>query len=69
MLYAIAKGTGGLYGGILSTLLIVRHGFPFAITVAGVMAIAAGLIIVPLRFRPPVRAGVPTPRADAIAGE
>jgi len=69
VLYALAKGTGGLYGGILSTLLIVRHGFPFAITVAGVMAIAAGLIIVPLRFRPPVRAGVPTPRADAIAGE
>ncbi len=69
VLYAVAKGTGGLYGGILSTLLIVRHGFPFAISVAGVMAIAAGLIIVPLRFRPPVRVRAPAGRADAIAGE
>ena len=57
VLYAIAKGTGGLYGGILSTLLIVRHGFPFAIGVAGAMAIAAGLIIIPLRFHPPKAPG------------
>ncbi len=69
VLYALAKGTGGLYGGILSTLLIVRHGFPCAIGVAGGMAIAAGLIIVPLRLRPPVRAAVGAPRADAHAGE
>ena len=33
------------------------------------MAIAAGLIIVPLRFRPPVRAAVRAGRADAIAGD
>jgi OFA family oxalate/formate antiporter-like MFS transporter len=53
LLYAIAKGTGGLYGGILSTLLIVHHGFPFAISMAGVMAIAAGVILVPLKAHRP----------------
>lgn len=53
MLYAVAKGLGGVYGGILSTILIVEHGFPFAISVGGIMAILAGLVIVPLRFAPP----------------
>jgi len=28
------KGLGRLYGGILSTMLITQHGFPFAITIA-----------------------------------
>ncbi len=42
--------------GILSTLLIVQHGFPVAIGVAGVMAIAAGLIPMPPRAHR--RAGV-----------
>lgn len=54
MLYAIAKGSGGLYGGILSTVLIIQHGFSVAIGVAGIMAIVAGLIIIPLKFAPPV---------------
>lgn len=30
VLYAIAKG-GGVHGGILSTMLVIRDGFPFAI--------------------------------------
>ena len=54
VLYAIAKGSGGFYGGILSTILIKQHGFSVAIGVAGLMAIVAGLIIIPLKFRPPV---------------
>lgn len=54
VLYAIAKGSGGFYGGILSTILIRQHGFTFAIAVAGIMAIVAGLIIIPLKFSPPV---------------
>lgn len=54
VLYAIAKGSGGLYGGILSTILIKQHGFSVAIAVAGAMAIAAGLIVIPLKFAPPV---------------
>ena len=54
VLYAIAKGSGGLYGGILSTILITQHGFPFAITIAGVMAIVAGLILIPLKYSPPI---------------
>jgi OFA family oxalate/formate antiporter-like MFS transporter len=57
VLYAIAKGAGGLYGGILSALLITHHGFPFAISVAGVMAIAAGVILIPLKLKPPVWRG------------
>lgn len=54
VLYAIAKGSGGFYGGILSTILIKQHGFSVAIGVAGLMAIIAGLVIIPLKFRPPV---------------
>jgi MFS transporter, OFA family, oxalate/formate antiporter len=53
-LYAAAKGSGGFYGGILSTVLIVQHGFTVAIGVAGLMSIAAGLLIIPLKSRPPV---------------
>lgn len=59
VLYAIAKGSGGVYGGILSTILITQHGFSVAIGVAGIMAIIAGLIIIPLRFAPPVWAEAP----------
>ncbi len=54
VLYAIAKGSGGLYGGILSTILVIEHGFSFAIGIAGLMAILAGLIIIPLKLRPPI---------------
>jgi OFA family oxalate/formate antiporter-like MFS transporter len=54
VLYAISKGSGGIYGGILSTILIVQHGFSFAITIAGFMAIVAGVLIIPLKFSPPV---------------
>ena len=54
VLYAIAKGSGGLYGGVLSAVLVTQHGFSFAIAVAGVMAIVAGLVIVPLKYSPPV---------------
>ena len=48
-LYAIAKGSGGIYGGVLSAVLITQHGFPFAMGVAGAMAIVAGLLIIPLK--------------------
>ncbi len=54
ILYAIAKGSGGIYGGVLSAVLIAQHGFPFAMGVAGIMAIAAGLLIFPLKYNPPV---------------
>lgn len=55
ILYAIAKGSGGIYGGVLSAVLITQHGFPFAIGTAGIMAIVAGLLIFPLKASPPVR--------------
>jgi hypothetical protein len=35
-------------------MLITQHGFPFAITIAGVMAIVAGLILIPLKYSPPI---------------
>ena len=67
MLYAIAKGSGGLYGGILSTVLIAQHGFSVAIGVAGIMAIVAGLIIIPLKFAPPIWREAPaTPEAAGL---
>jgi MFS transporter, OFA family, oxalate/formate antiporter len=53
-LYAVAKGSGGIYGGILSTVLIIQHGFTFAISISGVMAIVAALMIIPLKLSPPV---------------
>ena len=58
VLYAIAKGSGGLYGGILSTILVKQYGYSAAIGIAGIMAIIAGIIIIPLKFRPPLGRGV-----------
>lgn len=52
LLYAIAKGSGGVYGGILTAVLITAHGFSFGMTVAGILAIVAGLILIPLRLFP-----------------
>jgi MFS transporter, OFA family, oxalate/formate antiporter len=52
ILYAIAKGTGGVYGGILTSVLISNHGFSYSMRVAGILAIVAGLLIVPLKFFP-----------------
>ncbi|SNB63407.1 MFS transporter, OFA family, oxalate/formate antiporter [Arboricoccus pini] len=69
-LYAIAKGLGGLYGGILSAILIHHQGFSYGITVAGLMAIVAGLIIVPLRAAPPVwRGAEQTPNLERRLGQ
>jgi len=59
ILYAIAKGSGGLYGGILSTLLIMHFGFSLAIALAGGMAIVAGLVVIPLKYSPPIWRGPP----------
>jgi OFA family oxalate/formate antiporter-like MFS transporter len=55
LLYAVAKGSGGIYGGVLSAILIAHHGYSFAMGVAAIMAIAAGLIIIPLKSYPPIR--------------
>jgi len=54
VLYAIAKGSGGIYGGVLSAILISQHGYPLAMAVAALMAICAGLLIIPLRHHAPV---------------
>jgi len=66
--YAIAKGSGGLYGGILSTVLIIQHGFSVAIGVAGIMAIVAGLIIIPLKLAPPIWREAPVVPVDGLTG-
>jgi MFS transporter, OFA family, oxalate/formate antiporter len=54
ILYAVAKGSGGIYGGILSAILIAQHGYPIAMGVAAAMAVCAGLIIIPLKNHPPI---------------
>lgn len=54
LLYALAKGSGGIYGGVLSAVLITDNGYPFAIGVAALMAICAGLLIIPLKNHHPV---------------
>jgi MFS transporter, OFA family, oxalate/formate antiporter len=54
VLYGIAKGAGGIYGGVLSAVLITQHGYPFAMAVAALMALGAGLLIIPLKNNPPV---------------
>ncbi|MGH7224040.1 MAG: MFS transporter, partial [Gemmataceae bacterium] len=58
-LYGIAKGLGGVYGGVLSAVLIVQHGYRVAMGVSAVMAIVAGLIIIPLKNNQPVGVGEP----------
>ena len=52
ILYAIAKGTGGVYGGILTSILISHHGFSFSMAAAGILAIISGFILIPLKFFP-----------------
>lgn len=52
IVYAIAKGTGGVYGGIITSILITDHGFSYSMRAAGILAIVAGLLIVPLKFFP-----------------
>ena len=54
LLYAIAKGSGGVYGGILTAVLIKQSGFPVAMTVSGLLAIVAAVLIIPLRHNPPI---------------
>jgi OFA family oxalate/formate antiporter-like MFS transporter len=56
-LYGLAKGSGGLYGGVLSAILIAQHGYNVAMIAAAVMAIVAGLLIIPLKGNAPVPAG------------
>lgn len=68
VLYAIAKGSGGLYGGILSAILISHFGFSLAIAIAGVMAIVAGFVIVPLKFCPPLWSITTAASASVVGG-
>lgn len=55
LLYAIAKGSGGIYGGVLSAVLIGQEGYPFAISIAAGMAILAGILIIPLKANRPTK--------------
>jgi MFS transporter, OFA family, oxalate/formate antiporter len=67
VLYAIAKGSGGLYGGVLSAVLIKENGYPTAMAVAAGMAILAGLLIIPLKNHAPLAAGERQPRLGQAA--
>ena len=57
LLYAIAKGSGGIYGGVLTALLIKGAGFPVAMSVSAGMAVLAGLLVLPLKKNPPIWRG------------
>ncbi len=59
ILYAIAKGLAGVFGGVISAVLISTLGLTFTILVSGFMALFAGLICIPLKFHPPVWIEVP----------
>ncbi|EID1042450.1 OFA family MFS transporter, partial [Salmonella enterica] len=48
MLYATAKGLGGIYGGVLSAYLISTYGNPFIIIISSLMALLSGVILLPL---------------------
>lgn len=68
VVYAIAKGTGGVYGGILTSILITNHGFSYGMEAASILAVIAGLLIVPLKFFPVVwRGREPEPLQPADA--
>lgn len=54
MLYATAKGLGGIYGGVLSAYLITTYGHPFIIIVSSIMALLSGLVLIPLWKHPPI---------------
>ncbi|EBW8396719.1 MFS transporter, partial [Salmonella enterica subsp. enterica serovar Florida] len=45
MLYATAKGLGGIYGGVLSAYLISTYGNPFIIIISSLMALLSGVIL------------------------
>lgn len=57
VLYAIAKGSGGVYGGIVTSVLINHHGFSYGMEAAGILAIISGLILIPLKYFPVVWRG------------
>ncbi len=67
LLYAIAKGSGGLYGGVLTAVLIKGAGFPVAMSVSAGMAVVAGLLILPLKSHPPLWRGGETTATHAGA--
>ncbi|HAT1684555.1 TPA: OFA family MFS transporter [Klebsiella oxytoca] len=54
MLYATAKGLGGIYGGVLSAWLISTYGNSFTIVISAIMALLSGIILIPLFTRPPI---------------
>jgi OFA family oxalate/formate antiporter-like MFS transporter len=50
----MAKLVGGVYGGYVSALVIMRYSFGTSFIIGGIMGIAAGLIIFLPKYRPPV---------------
>lgn len=54
LIYAIAKGCGGIYGGVFSGWMIVNYGHSETIAVSAIMAVLSGLILIPLWNRPPI---------------
>ena len=57
LLYALAKGSGGHLWRRTLRRFDHPHGFPVAIGVAAIMAVVAGLLIIPLKTNPPIWQG------------
>lgn len=54
ILRALGKGSGGIYGGALTALLIQAGGYPFAFTISGVLAVLSSLVVILVKLRPPI---------------
>ncbi|MFP4000897.1 MAG: OFA family MFS transporter, partial [Thermoplasmata archaeon] len=54
LLYS-AKMAGGFYGGYLAAVIMKGYGFRFSFLVGGIMAVAAGLLILLLKYKPPIK--------------
>lgn len=57
LLYAVAKGGGGIFGGYVAAWLIVSYGYETTMAIAAGMAIVAGILCIPLRGNAPMGPG------------
>jgi OFA family oxalate/formate antiporter-like MFS transporter len=52
-LYAIAKGSGAIYGGVLTAIMIGSLGWINTMVISGLFGIMAALLAIPLLWKIP----------------
>jgi len=52
-LYAIAKGSGAIYGGVLTAIMIGSLGWINTMVISGLFGIIAALLAIPLLWKIP----------------